>query len=263
MPIVTSCQELPTLLKNGEILNCTHRILCKIDYPSPVLRGFQGGCSDRKRYYYQIVMHYDLPDRLRDYGRVAKVDLQTGEVVRWSENLYLDHANDMTYHPGTHRILVCHNKPRYQHLSYLDADTLELVDQTDLPFPFYAIEYNEKRDQYLIGLSGTREFRFLNADFSPTDDRIFRTAPLTDRCVKQGICADDELLYFILWDGRHKAEPDFQNRIAVYDWNGDFRGLLHFNVGVQEPESISIVSGQIHAVCGRSHPIIYRFTPET
>ena len=256
-------KKLPALLQNGEILTCSHEILAKIDYPAPQLRGFQGGCSDGDRYYYQIVMHYDLPDRLRDYGRVAKVDLQTGEVIKWSRDLYLDHANDMTYHPATNRVLVCHNKPRYTHISYLDGDTLEIVDEAETPFPIYAIDYNQKRDRYVVGLSGRREFCFLNADLTPVDGRTFRTVPSTDRCTKQGICADDELLYFILWDGKHEEEPDFQNRIAVYDWEGAFRGLLHFNVGVQEPESISIRKGEILAVCGETHPIIYRFTPKT
>ena len=256
-------QKLPALLQNREILTCSHEILAELDYPDPKLRGFQGGCSDGDRYYYQIVMHYDLPTREKDYGRVAKVDLQTGKVVKWSKDLYLDHANDMTYHPATNRVLVCHNKPRYTHISYLDGNTLEIVDEAETPFPIYAIDYNKKRDRYVVGLSGKREFCFLNADLTPVDGRTFRTAPSTDRCTKQGICADDELLYFILWDGKHKDKADFQNRIAVYDWEGAFRGLLHFNVGVQEPESISIRKGELLAVCGETHPVIYRFTPQT
>ena len=255
--------SLSQRLQNGKILTCSHKVLATIDFPEPKFTGFQGGCADGERYYYQIVMHYDLPDRLLDHGRIAKVDLQNGSVVKWSEDLYLDHANDMTYHKSSHRIIVCHNKPRAQHLSFLDADTLKVVDEVDLPFPIYAIDYNAARDQFVVGLSGKREFCFLNADLFPTEAMTHRTAPHTDRCVKQGICADDALLYFILWDGRYKTEPDFQNRIAVYDWNGAYRGDLHFNIGVQEPESISIVNGRILAVCGKDKPVIYEFTPET
>ena len=54
---------------------------------------------------------------------------------------------------------------------------------------------------------------------------------------------------------------DFQNLVAIYDWDGNYCGVLEFNVGVQEPESISILNGEIYAVCGKSEPIIYHFEP--
>lgn len=254
--------DLYKRLTGDTILNCRHEVLAEIHNPSPALRGFQGGCSDGKRYYYQILMHYDHPDRLRDYGRIAKLDLQTGRVVQWSEDLYLDHANDMTYHPQSDSIIVCHNKPHPQRITFLNAQTLTPYKQIDLPFSIYCIEYSAERDLYAVGLSGTREFRFLNADLCPIEEATHRQTPLADRCVKQGMCADKDLLYFILWDGRHKSEPDFQSRIILHDWSGTYKGTLHFDVGLQEPESISIVNGEILAVCGHDHPIVYKFIPQ-
>lgn len=233
----------------------------QIDYPCDKLRGFQGGCSDGVRYFYQTVMHYDFPSRERDYCRIAKVDLQTGQVMKWSDDLYLDHANDITYHPSTNRLLVCHNKPRGERISLLDADTLTLVGSHDLPFAVYGIAYSARLDRFAVGLSGKREFRFLKGDLTPADDRTYRTAPETDRYTKQGIGTDGELLYFVLWDGKHKDAPDFQNTVAVYDFSGAYRGRLDFNVGVQEPESIDVANGKLYAVCGHSHPILYRLTP--
>ena len=96
----------------------------------------------------------------------------------------------------------------------------------------------------------------------PIGCKTYRTTPETDRYTKQGICADDRFLYFILWDGKHKELPDFQNLVAVYGWDGTFCGYLHFDVGPNEPESISIVNGEILAVAVADHsPMIYRFTP--
>ena len=57
--------SLSKRLSGDTVLRCRHEIVAEINYPDPALRGFQGGCSDGKRYYYQIAMHYDLPDRLR------------------------------------------------------------------------------------------------------------------------------------------------------------------------------------------------------
>lgn len=260
---MTNLEKIKALLQKNERVTLSATPVLQLEYPTDEFRGFQGGCSDGTRYYYQTVMHYDLPTRERDCCRIAKINLQTGAVVQWSDTLFLDHTNDMTYHPATNCLFVCHNKPRAERISFVDADTLKLVGSYDLPFPVYSITYNAKADQFAVGLSGKREFCFLNGDLTPIDGRTHRTAPETDRCVKQGIGTDGELLYFILWDGRHKTEPDFQNTVAVYDWTGRYRGRLDFNIGVQEPESIDVINGRLFAVCGHSNPILYEFKADT
>ncbi|MBQ8357440.1 MAG: hypothetical protein IJX39_06485 [Clostridia bacterium] len=256
-----NCMTALSLFQQKSVLTATVTPRCTVPLPSPAFGGFQGGCSDGKRYYYQTVMHYELSDRTKDYARIAKIDLSTGQVVQWSRDLSLDHANDMTYHPGTNRLIVCNNKPHPNRLTLLNADTLEPTKTAELPFAIYSIDYNPTRDLYAVGLSGTREFRLLGADFKPLDDRVFRCTHLTDRHTKQGVCVDDNLIYFIMWDGKHKDMEDFQSVIAVYDWDGAFRGLIEFDVGKQEPENLSIVNGKILAVCGNEMPIIYQFDP--
>jgi hypothetical protein len=258
-----SCETLPNLLCQSKILVAEHEEYFRIPYPDPIFRGFQGGCSDGSRYYYQVLMHYELSDRSKDFSCIAKVDLLSRKVVRYSEILHLDHANDITYHPARHLLLVTNNKPSYTRVTLVDPDTLEIVGHEESPVPLYALEYNPTKDLYVAGISGKREFCFLDKDLRHTDGKTYRTIPETDRYTKQDICADDNLLYFILWDGKHKNLPDFQNTVALYDWSGNSRGLLHFNIGVQEPESISIVNGEIYAVCGcGSDPMIYRLTPK-
>lgn len=254
---MTNHEKIKSLLEKSKKIAVSATPFCQIERPTEYFRGFQGGCSDGVRYYYQTVMHYDFPTRERDCCRIAKVDMQTGTIVKWSDTLFLDHANDMTYHPATNCLFVCHNKPRSERISFVDASTLQLVGSYDLPFPVYSIAYNAKLDQFAVGLSGKREFCFLRGDLTPVTARTYRTDPGTDRYVKQGICTDGELLYFILWDGKHKTEADFQNTVTVYDWTGAYRGRLDFDVGVQEPESIGVVNGKLFAVCGEAHPIIY------
>ena len=55
---------------------------------------------------------------------------------------------------------------------------------------------------------------------------------------------------------------DFQNIVSIYDYNGNYKGVLEFNVGVKEPENLSVVGGEMLAVCGISEPIIYHFEPK-
>lgn len=259
-----NCTVARDLLAAAPVITSDAEEICTVHPPFPDMRGFQGGCSDGERYYYNISMHYDLAsDQENNYSRIAKIDLRTGEVVKWSENLTLHHANDAAYQPRTREILVCNNKPHHRRVTILDADTLTVKRIAELPFPIYCIDYNEDRDCYVVGLSGTWDYRILDADLTPIDDKILRGTTLTARYTKQGVCADSELIYFILWDGKHKDAEDFQNEIAVYDWEGNFRGIIEFDVGVKEPENLSIVNGEIVAVCGATKPVLYRLIPKT
>ena len=260
--MMKNCDKILDLLKEHSTLVAEHTDIIHIPYPDPVFRGFQGGCSDGERYYYQVLMHYELSDRTKDYSCIAKIDLHEKKVVKYSGVLRIDHANDITYHPRKNILMVTNNSPNFTRITLVDPETLEIVGYEESPIPLYALDYNPDRDMYVAGISGKREFCFLDGNLNRIDDNSYRTHPATDRYTKQDICADENLLYFILWDGKHKDMEDFRNLVAIYDWNGDYRGVLEFNVGVEEPESISIVNGEIYAVCGKREPVIYHFEPK-
>ena len=257
-----SCNKIYELLKTNERLVAKHTDILHIPYPDPVFRGFQGGCSDGQRYYYQVLMHYELSDRTKDYSCIAKIDLKEKKVVKYSDVLHMDHANDITYHPKRNLLMVTNNKPHFDRITLVDPETLEIVGYETSPVPLYCLEYNPDRDMYVLGISAKREFCFLNGDLQLIDSNTYKNVDFTERYTKQDVCADENLIYFILWDGKHKDMEDFQNLVAIYDWDGNYRGVLEFNIGKQEPESISIMDGEIYAVCGKTEPIIYHFEPQ-
>lgn len=258
-----NCDKIFELLKKNQVLVAEATDLLHIPYPDPFFRGFQGGCSDGERYYYQALMHYELSDRTKDYSCIAKIDLQTKQIIKYSGILHLDHANDITYHSKRNLLMVTNNKPNFTRITLIDPDSLDIVGYEEAPVPLYALEYNKSRDMFVAGISGKREFCFLDGDLKLIDDKRYRTIEADDRCTKQDICADNNLLYFILWDGRHKDADDFQNRVTIYDWDGNYRGILEFNLGPEEPESISIMGGEIYAVvCNKREPAIYHFEPK-
>jgi len=259
------CEKAKELLKKSKILTSDVEELFSIDFPSDDLTGFQGGCSDGSKYYYVILMHYDLASKQENnYSVIAKFDINTGEVVKLSERVSLHHANDMTYNPKDNTVIVCHNRPRAKWLSIFDADTLEFIRKVEIAVDAYSIDYNEKRNCYLLGISGSYNFVFLDENFELLNDKVYSWDESTTRYVKQGACVDDEMLYFILWDGRHTHLDDFQNGISVYNWDGEFLGVIEFNIGIREPENLSIIDGKIYAVCGDAvdRPALYRFTPK-
>ena len=258
-----SCGKIFELLRDHKVLVAEATDLIHIPYPDPAFRGFQGGCSDGERYYYQVLMHYELADRSKDYSCIAKVDMLTKEVIKYSGILHIDHANDITYHPAQNLLMVTNNKPNYSRITLVDPESLEIVGYKESPVPLYALEYNPDRDMFVAGISGKREFCFLDGELNLIDGRSYRTVEADDRCTKQDVCADANLIYFILWDGRHKDEADFQNRVAIYDWSGNHKGVLEFNLGPNEPESISILGGEIYAVIvNNGEPAIYHFEPK-
>ena len=257
-----NCDILLSLLEKNNVLTAKHTEIMRVPFPSEKYTGFQGGCSDGERYYYQVLMHYEMSDRSKDYCCIAKIDLESKTVVKYSEAMSLDHANDIAYHKGKGQLILVNNKPHPNRITFIDPETLTVTEQKEIEIPIYALEYNESRGLYLAGVSGAKEFCFLDSDFKVFDGRTYRTTVETDRCVKQGASADDNLLYFILFDGKFKNSPDFQNRIAIYDWNGNSRGCLNFDLGYCEPENLSIVGGDIIAVCGLDNPILYKLTPE-
>jgi hypothetical protein len=261
--MMQNCDKIFELLKKNQVLVAEATDLLHIPYPDPVFRGFQGGCSDGERYYYQALMHYELSDRTKDYSCIAKIDLRTKQIIKYSGILHLDHANDITYHSKRNLLMVTNNKPNFTRITLIDPDSLDVVGYEEAPVPLYALEYNKSRDMFVAGISGKREFCFLDGDLKLIDDKRYRTIEADDRCTKQDICADNNLLYFILWDGRHKDADDFQNRVTIYDWDGNYRGILEFNLGPEEPESISILGGEIYAVvCNKREPTIYHFEPK-
>ena len=259
-----NCTEAQTLFEKGNILSSSCEKIAEIPYPSKDIHGFQGGCSDWQRYYYLIMMHYDFESgQEENYSKIAKIDLENGEVIKWSDELKLYHANDITFNPKENILVVSNNKPHKNQLTVIDSDSLEYIRTVELPFEVYSIEFNVKRKCYVVGLSGTFDFCLLDESFALINERIYKGTTLTSRYTKQGVGADDELIYFILWDGKHKKMDDFQNEISVYDWKGNFLGVIEFDVGVSEPENISIVNGEILAVCDYNDtPTIFKIIPK-
>jgi hypothetical protein len=258
-----NCNKIHELLKENRTLVAEHTEVFSIPFPSSEFKGFQGGCSDGDRYYYQVLMHYEMSDRTKDYSCIAKIDLDEKKVVKYSGNLHMGHANDMTYHPGMNLLMVANNKPDPTKITLVDPESLEIVGYKEAPLPIYAIEYIPKKNVYVVGMSGTRSFCFLDADLNIIGD-AYRMDESTDRYTKQGLYADDSFVYFILWDGKHRHMDDFQNIVSIYDHSGVFKGVLDFNIGVKEPEDLSVVHGDMLAVCGneKSGPVIYHFEPK-
>lgn len=201
----------------------------------------QGGWTDGV-YFWQLFINKDsASNEANNAVLLMKYNLETKEIEQQSSFMKLNHANDMTYNAKLGYFVVCHNSPNRNLISYIDPQTLEIVETVALPGEreIYCIDYNAATDRYVVGNSGGQSFTILDGDLNP----ISETHAPTDRtaeCVTQGVATDDEFIYFVLY------KP---NEIAVYDWEGNFVTLIELDVGYIEPENISVVGDVIYVGC--------------
>ena len=202
----------------------------------------QGSCTDGAYGYFVL-------ESQKDYkGCIVKIDLSDWTVAEKKYGLEIDHGNDLTYNPKINRIIAVHNKPNYNMLSFIDPDTLEVVETKKLDMRMYCIAYCEERDQYVVGLSGGFQHVILDADFNVLDFVSGKDTGL----VKQGVDCDEKYIYF-----PQCAENNSVNQIVVYDWEGNYVNTVKISA-FQEVESMFHVEDETYIAFNASGGYIYR-----
>ncbi len=237
------------LFRKAEIITSDTELFISMKRPEAFFNENQGGCTDG-RYYYQTFMHRDRESNEENNScKIAKIDLQTKEIVQWSDVFTtLNHCNDIVYNSRRDILVVVHNNPNRQRLTLIDPRALTAVGTVELDLNIYAIDYSAERDMYVVAVSGGQDLMFLDADFKRVDGKLHKATEKTAGYVTQGICADEELIYCVLFDGKGFHERNIRNVATVYDWNGNYVGILEFDAGYTEPENISIAGEDFYLV---------------
>lgn len=198
----------------------------------------QGACTDGA-YIYIILENTNVSEpggysQNSHYSKIVKIDATTMETVMVSEPLLIDHGNDVAYNSKTGMLVVSNNTPNYRSLSFVNPETLELIEIIeDNELPMYAVEYNAKLDKYVVGISGCYDFAILDSELHVeqrfTGKNTFAT--------KQGITCDENYIYFLQYK---------DNLIVVYDWEGNYIRKITVKGVVSEPEAIFIIDGKFY-----------------
>ena len=223
--------------------------------PTELCTIVQGGYTDDKYHYQAFIYKHLESNEAENIVKIVKTDLATGDVVKISPDLPLNHANDITYNPKLDRLVVVHNNPNRTSVSMVDPETLELIETKTIPYSIYSIDYNESRDMYVVGLSGGQSFTFLDGNLERISGmKAAKPTKRTNGYTTQGAAADDNYIYFVLYN---------QNVITVYDWDFNFVTLIELDLGRVEPENISIVGNTIYvASTGSGGATLWRVTPK-
>lgn len=212
-----------------------HILECKPLYIVPAVSEecfiLQGGGTDGK--YLYLAMVTPKVDGYQD-GHIIKLEPETGKVIKISERIKIDHANDITYNPKMGKLLVVHNVPHCHWLSVVDPETLEVDRIIEMPgVPVYSVSYNAKRDCYAVGRSNGQGIGILDSDFKLIDHYDF-----VNTCyITQGMTSDDDYIYFV----QHAV-----NCVMKYDWEGNFIEYLPLSKRSGEPENIWFVNGKFY-----------------
>lgn len=235
--VYTNTELAATLMASQKLVPSNVQQLWR-DMTPELMNYGQGSYTDGKYFYQAYVQNDAVSNGLNSRCIIVKYDLATGERVKTSEQYQLNHANDITYNSKLGYLVVCHNAPVMNCVSYINPDTLELVETFTIDNFIYCIDYNEKTDQYVVGLSGGQTFQILDGDFKPVSE-VFQPTGKTSAYATQGCTSDEDFIYFALY---------MENVIAVYDWDGTFITVIDagFTPTIAEPESLSVINGEIY-----------------
>ena len=186
----------------------------------------QGGTNDGTYGYFAL---NDGGSTGKSVTRIYKFNLRNWEVEKISGDLFLGHANDITYMPETHQLIVnwCENPA--ENASIVDADTLEIVEDITYPRKHVNMSYSPEREQYVFGGWGQ--------NISVYDKQLnhIRTFNEMSAQAQQGMTSDEKLIYFLY----SSATKNQKGIITVHDWDGNFIGEIEFPTSF-ESENISI-----------------------
>ncbi len=240
----------------------------------------EGGCTDG-RYLYITMINTSATTEREDPPsgdialsttkcRVLKIDTTSWTVSKSSEELKIDHANDMTYNTKTNKILISNNSPNYNAITVLDPNTLQIEanhillnkydsQQNPTPIKIYSISYDEVNDCYYCGISNSSNFVKLNSDFSFAKDITGYDMNLlrgddSKAYTRQTIETDNGYFYSTFY---------LPNSVFKYSFEGELIGKYEFENQDGEAEFSFFLNNEFY-ICyniqGSSNPagIIYK-----
>lgn len=204
----------------------------------------QGSASDGTYVYFVL-------RNSNDTGSViTKHRMDDGSFVAVSEVLKLGHGNDMTYDAKNHRLVVAHGQSEGKILTLVNADTLALIRDINIPEGSGAITYSVAKDRYAISQGGST-LHILDSDFKWVAS--YRRSDKTGYTA-QGMGSDEDFVYFPM-----SGKSD--NVLVVYDWNGKY--ITTINVPMShESESMFWVGGKYYIAYNTSGEACYETTFE-
>ena len=210
----------------------------------------QGGYFDGETYY--IAALRKRSDGYED-TRIMVVS-KKGKLLRESEPLSLDHANNITYNPTLDRLVVthCHSpNGHYYRYSFVDPHTLTVTKTADKNQPFFAMAYSPEKQRY-----ASARWNGETLDFWDKDMNHLQARSVTQHgSLPQGVFCDGEGVYFV-----RSAQNGHAAELRIYDWSGNLKLATPFQLADDyEPESINVVGDTTYIIADdwKGNAVVY------
>lgn len=230
------------LQENKKYRGVCHTIF-RINGPDKTHRAVQGAYFDGTHFYIAMMIHQD------DGYEVTRIMVlnKDGEFVRASEPLHIDHANNVTYHPGKRQLITsnCQSPDgHYNRYTAIDIDTLTVLESGDKAAPFFSMAYSPEKDMYASG-----EWAGQTVDFWDGNMELVKSCPVEKpKSLSQGVFADRNYCYFV-----RSSTKESGAEILAYNWDGELKFQIPISFAdlsepMVEPENINIVDGVCYII---------------
>ncbi len=235
----TTVATEPPILRSGVTYTATAEKLFTFHSSDPQYYTVQGGYFDGTSYYVAVIRR-DAEGH--EKVRILELD-EWGDVLRESDPLLLDHANNISFVPKRNALLVTHCQAPEGHnarYSLVDPETFEILETEDLEYPFFAMAYCPENDRFASGEWAGQTLDVWDGEMTP----ILHLDVEYPGSLSQGVCAKAEGIWFV-----RSSQNGYPAEIRVYDWD---LNLIHeipiALTGNIEPESINIVDGEVYVI---------------
>ena len=201
----------------------------------------QGGANDGTYGYFAF---NDGGSAGQSITRIYKINLSNWDVEKISGDLFLGHANDVTYVPETHQLIVTWCETPAENASIVDADTLEIVENITYPQKHPNMTYCPERKHYVFASwVEPRDLTVYDQDLSLA--ATFPNSAKQRDHAQQCLTCDNDLIYFLY---SPRASVVDEGYIFIHNWEGKELGKITFPLAY-EAENISVYGkGMILAV---------------
>ncbi len=237
--------DIDTLIEldRGMSFVVTETLVKKIPAKKPGYSVMQGGGTDGKYAYVALINKSVAPE----HAIIYKYDLETLELVKFSEPIPTCHTNDITYDSKNHRLVIsrCTADDGYLGLCFVDPDTLELKETITTSVVNRAVDYIAETDQYLLASNWT---------LTLTDSNFNKISSFTcndPQYTTQGCYCDGKYIY----DVRYVSKSAI-HYIVVHTLDGKYIGTVPlYGLSNAEPENMFFYNGRFIMGCNKTNSL--------
>lgn len=166
-----------------------------------------------------------------------------GNLLKYSGDLDIHHANNVTFIPEKNAYHVSHCQGEIYNIffrySLVDADTLKVTETKDLEYPFFSMAYSPEMKRFASGEWGGETLDVWDCEFN----NILHTGVEGPLSLSQGVWCDSRGIWFV-----RSKQNGVSDEIRWYDWNCKLNKVIGLtDVGI-EPEAISVIGDNVYVI---------------